>query len=135
MLPSQSDTGSATYTFGQNAQSATITSTGELQFLDSSGKKTADHSFSGMRTLTLPASQLAYTIDGTTTINDNLASSTATLVGTGLQSSSSCCRPTAGTLMIARTGGSQPGQHTWAFGPSCGDVTRDGSSVALPACE
>jgi len=49
--------------------------------------------------------------------------------------SASCCRPTAGTVNIDRTGGQLPGTATWTFGPSCGTVMRNAVTVTLPACE
>lgn len=135
VIPNQSDTGTATYTFGQNATSTSFNGSGEVQFFDASGTKVADFTQSGMRTLTFSTNQ-TYTIDGTVSLQDQMTSgASATLVGVGVQRSNSCCRPTAGTLTISRSGGAQPGQHVWTFGATCGAAMRDGSTISLPACE
>ncbi len=135
-IPSQTDTGTASYVFGQNATATSFNSTGEVQFFTAAGAMNADFAFSGMRTLTFSASNQTYTIDGTVNVQDRItAGATATLAGAGIQRSNGCCRPTAGTLTVTRTGGAFPGQHVWAFQSTCGSVKRDGSTVTLPACE
>jgi hypothetical protein len=135
-IPNQSDTGTASYPFGQNAVSTSFNGSGQVQFFDAAGTKLADFNHSGMRTLTFSTANQTYTSDGTVNVQDNLTSgASATLVGAGVQRSTSCCRPTAGTLTITRVGGAQPGQHVWTFGATCGAAMRDGSTVTLPACQ
>ena len=134
-IPNQSGTGTASYPLGQNATSTSFNGSGEVQFFDASGTKVADFSHSGMRTLTFATNQ-TYTVDGTVSVQDQMTpGASATLVGAGVQRSTSCCRPTAGTLTVTRVGGAQPGQHVWTFEATCGTAMRDGSTVALPACE
>jgi len=134
-IPSQTDTGTASYVFGQNATSTTFNSTGEAQFFNTSGTMIADLGYGGMRTLTFPGNQ-TYTIDGTVNVQDRMtAGASATLAGAGVQRSQGCCRPTAGTLTVTRVGGRAPGQHVWAFQSTCGSVKLDGSTVTLPACQ
>jgi hypothetical protein len=59
---------------------------------------------------------------------------TATITRSGLTRSGGCCRPTGGSVTVNRTGGIAPGQHDWSFGPSCGTVTRDGTTATMPEC-
>ncbi len=135
-IPSQSDTGTASYTFGQNGTATSFNSTGEAQFFNTAGTMIADLGFSGMRTLTFTTSNQTYTIDGTVNVQDKMTSgASATLTGTGVQRSNGCCRPTAGTLTVNRTGGRFPGQHVWTFESTCGSAMLDGSTITLPACE
>jgi hypothetical protein len=135
VIPSQTDTGSASFTFGQNGSTATINTTGEVQYFNAAGTMIADHSNSGSRTLTFNLSDKTYTTDGTFKIQDKINNGTASLVGTGVLRSSGCCRPTGGTLVVSRTGGLHPGSHTWGFGSACGAATLDGTAITLPACE
>jgi hypothetical protein len=74
-----------------------------------------------------------YTVDGTMMVKDKNGA-TATVTTMGLTRGGGCCRPTGGSFTINRTGGSNPGQSTWTFGPSCGTVMRDNQTVSLPAC-
>jgi hypothetical protein len=135
-IPSQTDTGTASYTFGQNAASTSFNSTGEAQFFNSSGTMVADLGYGGMRTLTFSSSTQSYTIDGTMNLQDKMtAGASATLLGAGIERSNSCCRPTAGTLTVTRIGGQAPGQHVWTFESTCGTAKLDGSTVTLPACQ
>jgi hypothetical protein len=135
-IPNQSNTGTASYAFGQNGTSTSFNGSGEIQFFDASGTKIADFNHSGMHTLTFSTANQTYTIDGTETVQDQVTSgASATLVGAGIQRSNSCCRPTAGTLTVNRVGGAQPGQHVWTFEATCGAAMRDGSTITLPACE
>ena len=135
-IPSQTDTGTASYVFGQNGTSTTINTTGEAQFFNTAGTMIADLGYGGMRTLTFTASNQTYTTDGTVNVQDKMtAGASATLAGAGIQRSNGCCRPTAGTLTVTRVGGQAPGQHVWTFQSTCGTAKLDGSTVTLPACE
>jgi hypothetical protein len=133
MIPSQTATLTSTYPYRQNAQTVMATSTAELQVFDSTGKMTADLGTQGTDTLSLPDAQ-SYSIDGTAMVSDKAGSATATITKTGVTRSGGCCRPTGGTVVVDRTGGSSPGKTTWQFGPTCGDALRNGSKVTLPAC-
>jgi hypothetical protein len=135
-IPSQTDTGNASYTFGQNGTSTSINSTGEAQFFNTGGTMIADLGYGGMRTLTFSTANQTYTVDGTVNLQDKMTSgASATLAGSGIERSNGCCRPTAGTLTVTRVGGQAPGQHVWAFQSTCGTAKLDGSTVTLPACE
>jgi hypothetical protein len=135
VIPSQTDTSTAMYNFGSSPASITINSNGQLQTFTAAGVKVSDHSYTSTRTYSFAGSTNSYTISGTVNITDNLVSgSTAVLTLTNVTRTHSCCRPTGGTLVIARTGGLFPGTHTWVFTATCGTVTRDGVSAALPAC-
>jgi hypothetical protein len=135
-IPNQTDTGNASYTFGQNATSTSFNTNGEIQFFNRAGTMNADLAYSGIRTLTFSTSNQTYTVDGAVSVQDKMtAGATATLTGAGIERSNSCCRPTAGTLTVNRTGGQAPGQHTWEFQSTCGSVKLDGNTVTLPACE
>jgi hypothetical protein len=75
-----------------------------------------------------------YAVDGTTTVHEKSGPVSATITEQGLTRSGGCCRPTAGTVTVNRTGGPHPGMATWTFGPSCGAVMRNNVSAMLPAC-
>jgi len=135
VIPTQMDTGSNNFSFGQNPTTITIMSQGQLQFFNASGAKTADLNHTGTRMFKFAGSRSAYTVNGTVNVTDNMnAGVTAMLTAMGLQRTTDCCRPTGGTLTIARTGGAFPGTHTWTFTSTCGGVKRDNTSVTLPAC-
>ena len=133
VIPSQTDTGMTTYTFGQTPTSTIFNITGEMQIFASSGTMVADLGYTGMNTVTFSGNS-SYSVDGTTTIQEKNGAASATINQQGLTRSSGCCRPTGGTVIINRSGGPQPGTATWTFGPSCGTVMRDNTAVMLPAC-
>jgi hypothetical protein len=134
VIPTQTVTGTSSYTFGNPPTSIMANDMGELQVFDQSGTMQNDLTFTGQDTYTLNGNQ-SYSVDGTTMLHEkNDPSVTATVTKTGLTRSGGCCRPTAGTVVIDRTGGAHPGTTTWGFGPGCGAVTRNGVSVSLPNC-
>jgi hypothetical protein len=132
-IPMQTDTGMTTYTFGQTPTKLTFSTNGEIQISDASGAAMGDLTYTGMDTVTL-SGNTSYTVDGSTTVMSKNDNAMATITKTGLTRSGGCCRPISGSFMINRTGGSNPGQATWTFGPSCGTVMRNNTSVTLPAC-
>jgi hypothetical protein len=134
VIPSQVDTGSTMYTFGQSPATSSIKTDGEVQLFASGGNTLADRTYSGTRTFTFSGNQ-SFTIDGAITSQDKVTSGTATLTGTGLVRSVNCCRPTGGTLVVNRSGGVLPGTHTWTFGPACGAASFDGTNITLPICQ
>jgi hypothetical protein len=133
ILPNQTNTGMTTFTFGQSPTKTDITSNGELKILDSAGAPQADLAFMENNSFTFSGSQ-SYSVDGTTTVQDKNSSATATITRQGLVRSGGCCRPTGGSMTVNRTNGQFPGQATWTFGPSCGQIDRDGVSAAMPTC-
>ena len=132
-IPNQTDTGMTTFMFGQTPTRTDIQSNGELQIMDSSGAMQADLKFMGNNAFTFSGAQ-AYTIEGTTKVQDKNGNASATITRQGLVRSKGCCRPTGGTITIDRSGGSNPGSANWSFGPSCGQIMRDGASVSMPTC-
>jgi hypothetical protein len=133
VIPSQTDMGMTTYTFGQTPTSITFNTTGEIQIFNNAQTMLADLGYTGMDTVTLSGNS-SYSVDGTSTLQEKNGPATATITKTGLTRSSGCCRPTAGTVTINRSGGPHPGTATWKFGPSCGGVMRNNVSATLPAC-
>jgi len=133
VIPNQSNTGMTTFTFGQSPTTTNITANGELQIIDSSGAMQSDLTFMGDNMFKFSGSQ-SYTIDGTTTIQEKNGSAMATITRTGLMRSGGCCRPTGGTITVDRTGGALPGQANWSFGPSCGQIMRNGTTANMPTC-
>jgi hypothetical protein len=133
VIPSQTDTGMTSYTFGQTPTSITFNTTGEMQIFDTAQTMQADLTYTGMNTVTLSGNS-SYSVDGTTTVKEKNGPAAATITETGVTRSSGCCRPTAGSVAINRTGGSHAGQATWTFGPSCGTVMRNNVTATLPAC-
>jgi hypothetical protein len=134
LTPSQTDNTSMNFAFGVSPNLFSIASTSQLQFFNAAGSMLSDHTSSGTRQITLSVANQTYTIDGTVNATNNQDGATATLAGTGVVRSQGCCRPTAGTIVINRTGGLHPGQHTWTFQSSCGAATLDGAQITLPAC-
>jgi hypothetical protein len=130
VFPSQMTSATTTYTFGGTPSSITFNTTGELQLSGNAG--TGDLTFTGMHTVTINGNS-GYKVDGTMTAKDKNGA-TATITSMGLTRGGGCCRPTGGSFTINRTGGSNPGQSTWSFGPSCGMVMRDNLTITLPAC-
>ncbi len=131
MIPSQTTTGMTTYMFGGIPSSITFNETGELQLSGNAGS--GDLTYTGMHTVKINGSS-GYTVDGTMTVKDKNGAATATVTTMGLTRGGGCCRPTGGSFTIDRTGGSNPGQATWTFGPSCGTAMRNNQTVMLPAC-
>jgi hypothetical protein len=132
-IPNQTDTGMTTFTFGQTPTKTDIKSNGELQIMDSSGAMQAYLTFMTDNAYTFSGAQ-SYALDGTTKVQDKNGNATATITRQGLVRSQGCCRPTGGTVTIDRTGGALPGSANWSFGPSCGQIMRDGASVSMPTC-
>jgi hypothetical protein len=133
VIPSQTDMGMTSYTYGQSPTALTINTTGELQVFNTAGTMVGDLGYTGNSTYTFNNGQ-SYKIDGTTTVQEKNGTATATIMTSGLTRSGGCCRPTSGTVTINRTGGAQPGQATWTFGSACGAVTRNNVSATLPNC-
>jgi hypothetical protein len=133
LIPNQTDTGMTTFTFGQSPATTDIKSNGELKIMDSSGTTQADLSFMTDNAFTFSGTQ-SYKLDGTTTVQEKNGNATATITRQGLVRSQGCCRPTGGTITVDRTGGTLPGRANWSFGPSCGQVMREGASVTMPTC-
>jgi collagen type VII alpha len=133
LIPSQTDTGMTVYTFGQTPTTTTFNITGEMQTFSTTGTMVADLSYTGMDTVTFSGGS-SYSVDGTTTVQEKNGPASATINEQGVTRSNGCCRPTAGTVTIDRTGGPFPGTATWTFGPSCGAVMRNNVSAMLPAC-
>jgi hypothetical protein len=134
LFPTLTATGTSSYTFGQTPTSIQTNNMGELQLFDQAGMMQNDLTFTGQDMLTLNGSQ-SYSVDGTTMLQEkNDPTVTATVTKTGLTRSAGCCRPTAGTVVINRVGGTHPGTTTWEFGPSCGTIKRNRVTVTLPNC-
>jgi len=133
VIPNQTNTGNTNYTYGQNPTMTTIMSNGELQIFNSAGTMLSDLNFMGDNTFTFSGTQ-SYSVSGNTTVQEKTGGATATLTRTGLTRSAGCCRPTGGTIGVNRMGGLFPGQADWSFGPSCGQVERNGVSATMPAC-
>jgi hypothetical protein len=135
VVPSQTDTGTNTYTFGQMPTSITVSTMGRLQTYDASGALTSDHSFTGKPTITFAGTQNGYSVDGQFNATDNKTVGRGlTLTMMGLQRVNTCCRPVGGTIQVAQTSGSTA-THTWTFGPACGRISIDGDADDVgPAC-
>jgi hypothetical protein len=133
MIPNQTSMGMTSFTFGQPATKADVTSNGELRIMDAAGTTQSDLTFTGDTTFTFSGSQ-SYSVDGITTVKDKNSNAMAMVTREGLVRSGGCCRPTAGTINVDRTGGSNPGQATWTFGPSCGEVQRNNATAQMPTC-
>jgi hypothetical protein len=133
VIPQQTDTGTNTFTFGSVPASVTVSTMGQLQTFASDGTALSDTSFTGMPTVSFGGSTSSYTLDGSFTTTDNLVSGGgATYALSGLTRVNTCCRPVAGTVQVSRNSGVS---NTYTFGPTCGDVTLNGSLVAsIPAC-
>jgi len=133
LIPSQTDMGMTSYTFGQAPATTTFNITGQMQTFSATGTMIADLTYTGMDTVTFSGNS-SYSVDGTTTVQEKNGPASATINEQGVTRSNGCCRPTAGTITINRTGGPQPGTATWTFGPSCGTVMRNNVTAMLPAC-
>jgi len=93
----------------------------------------SDLTYTAMDTVTFSGNN-SYSVDGTSSVKEKNGSASATITQQGLTRSGGCCRPTGGSAIIDRTGGSNPGTATWTFGPSCGTVMRNDTTAMLPAC-
>jgi hypothetical protein len=133
VIPNGTNTGMTGFTFGQNPTMTTINSNGEMQLFDSSGTMQSDLTFMGDNTFTFSGTQ-SYSVSGTTTVSEKNGNATATITRQNLTRSGGCCRPTSGTMTVDRTGGILPGQSNWSFGPSCGQVERNGTTATMPSC-
>jgi hypothetical protein len=137
VIPTMTDTGTNTYQYGQAPATINLNSKGRFQYFEPGNNLSYDQNFDGIRSFKFAGSDKRYTVDGVLNAQDNLnAGVTATLTAAGLTRTSDCCHPTAGTLGITRTEGSaDPEHHDWVFGPSCGAVSKDGTTSTLTACE
>jgi hypothetical protein len=134
VLPMQMDMATLHVPLGQPPATITIMSSGEIQRINSDGSTASDRTFTGTRMFSnISIGSESYTVDGPISVTDK-AGGTATITGTGVQRERSCCKPTGGTLTLARTGGSHAGNHTWTYSATCGSATLDGKTVTLPAC-
>ena len=104
-----------------------------MQLFDSAGAMASDLTFMGDNTFTFSGTQ-SYSVSGTTTVSEKNGNATATLTRTNLTRSGGCCRPTSGSISVNRQGGILPGQADWSFGPSCGQVERNGTTATMPSC-
>jgi hypothetical protein len=135
VIPTQTGTGTTTYTFGQTPPTVALAYSGELLTYQNGGALQADLNYTGTTTFSFAGSNAGYTVDGGVSIVDNRnAGSGATATVTGLKRETTCCRPVAGMIQIVQSTGSGPGLHTWSFGPNCGDATIDGAGTTLPGC-
>ena len=112
-------------------------SNGEIQRMDSGGNITSDRTFTGTRTfssISLP--NQSYTLNGMVTVTEKTGGGTGTVSAMNLSRTDACCRPTGGTLSVARTGGSHSGTHSLSFNATCGSANLDGTRRAQgPACD
>jgi hypothetical protein len=135
VIPGDMSTATLNFPLGTTAASVTIVSNGELQIIAADGTTTSDRTFNGTQTFSsISTTDQSYTVGGMLTVQDKTGGATATVTGTGLTHTTSCCRPTGGTLSVNRTGGIAPGQHTWTFTPTCGSAMLDSKTVTLPSC-
>ncbi len=133
VIPTQTDMGMTTYTFGQTPTTTTFDITGEMQTFSATGTMISDLTYTGNDTVTFSGNS-SYSVDGTTMVQEKNGPASATINKQGLTRSSGCCRPTGGSVTIDRSGGPTPGTATWTFGPSCGTVMRNNTTAMLPAC-
>jgi hypothetical protein len=135
VIPSDTSTATLNFPLGSTPGTVTIAGSGELQIIAADGSTTSDRTFTGSQTFSsISTTDQSYTVGGMLTVQDKTGGASATMTGTGLAHTTSCCRPTGGTLAVNRTGGTAPGQHTWTFTPTCGSATLDGRTVTLPSC-
>jgi hypothetical protein len=135
VIPTQVDTGTNTYMFGQAPVVVSVNTTGRLQTFSANGALTSDHDFTGAPSISFAGTTSGYAVDGAFMALDNLNPGRGlSLTIMGLQRASTCCRPVGGSVQAVQTSGSTA-THTWTFGPACGAVTIDGqTTTALPAC-
>ncbi len=95
VIPSHTDTASATYAYGQSPATLNITDmSGELQIFNTAGTMVSDLAYSGTDNFTF-SGNTSYSVDGSSTIQEKNGSATATINKMGLTRSGGCCRPTA----------------------------------------
>jgi hypothetical protein len=132
-IPTLTGTSSFTYKIGQAPTSTALNLSGHLQVFGSNGATLLDNTFTGTAMVS-PQDKTGYALDGSLTLQDQLVSgASTTITSTGLTRTTDCCRPTAGSITVTRTGAANAGTHTWTFGPTCGAATFDNSKVTLPA--
>jgi hypothetical protein len=135
VIPSLTNMGSYSRGVTMGPTSIAIATNGTLQRYDTAGVLIADHSLSGSRNYTIAnnGAGVSFSVDGALTVQDRTGGgNAATVTGTGVTRTNTCCRPTGGTIVVSGTARST---STWVFGPSCGQATLDGSSVTLSACQ
>jgi hypothetical protein len=134
VIPNQVDTGTNSYIYGQLPEKVDINSTGQLQLFEANGTLRSDQRFSGLRSFTYNSENRSYAVSGTAATQDILNGASTNIVGSDVTRTMDCCHPSGGSLVVTRAGGNRPGQHTWTFGPTCGQMTVDGSPIMAPAC-
>jgi hypothetical protein len=132
VIPIQTDMGSYTRPAATLPSAVSVTTTGRVQRYDAANALIADHAYAGTRAYTFPGATPSntYTTDGVLRITDAFGGNPVNVTGTGVTRLATCCRPTAGTIEVEGSGR----DATWIFGPSCGMVEVDGTSLALPEC-
>jgi hypothetical protein len=131
VIVSLTDTGSYDHGVSQPPTSVTATLQAHIQRYASNGSVSSDRSLSGQSTFTVSASPLTISADATfnmTSAAGNGGSANLTL--SGVKHESSCCHPTAGSVTVT---GKESG--TYAFGPNCGEATKNNESITLDACD
>jgi hypothetical protein len=134
VIPDQTDTGTNSYTYGQVPTTVGFNSTGQIQVFAANGTMSAALTQNGTRTLTFTPATKSYSVSGVVNIQDARSEARASLMGNNISRSADCCHPVGGTLMVTRSGGPNPGEHNWTFGPTCGQAAMDGATVQMPAC-
>ena len=134
VIPNEMSTSTLTYSFGQAPTTASIQTNGEIQRFASGGSMSSDRTYTGTYDISsISLADQSYNVGGMLNVTDK-AGGTATFTGTNIARSTSCCRPTGGTLSVSRTGGTHSGSHTWTFSSTCGSAVLDNKTVTLPAC-
>jgi hypothetical protein len=135
VIPNDMSTATLNFPLATTPATVTIASNGELQIIAADGTTSSDRTFNGSQIFSsISTTDQSYTVGGMLTVNDKSTNATTTMTGTALAHTTSCCRPTGGTLSVNRTGGAAPGQHTWTFTSTCGSAMLDGKAVTLPDC-
>ena len=135
VIPTQTDTGTNTYTYGETPTRFSFESTGRLQlYAASGGALGADLTHNGARTVSYSSANKSYSVSGIAAVEEARSGGRATLAGDQLTRVTDCCAPVSGMLRVSRTGGTNPGEHTWSFGPACGQTTLDGTAREQPIC-
>jgi hypothetical protein len=139
VIPQQTDTGTNTYAFGTTPPTITLMTTGRLQTYGPDGTLLSDTNFSGTPTISFGGSQSGYTIDGTFNTSDNRLNSVGSQYTlTSITRVGTCCRPVAGTVQVSTGDGDGDNDDlssTYTFGPTCGDITLDGTILtSVPGC-
>jgi hypothetical protein len=133
IIPNLAGSSTITFAVGQPPTSTALNLNGHMQIQAANGTMLLDNVFNGQATVT-PQDKTAYSLDGVLTLQDQLVSgATSTVTTQGLTRTTDCCRPSAGTVTVARTRANNAGTHTWTFGPTCGAVKFDNTNITLPA--